>query len=488
VSEEQLAGKNSNRRHAKNPEKIEDPNSDVLEEKEGLDETEEIEELDEFEDDELPKSDELEIEEDTYVLGKYKDEVYDFEFEDFDFDEDEDLELDDDQKLDENLEPDGASETLEPAVDEPGYQLGRYKNENFGPEGLEGLEEVLAAHGLMDDEDLYFPDDEAGDPEPSIYADARAFEGNEDFRSDEFEGFIAFKDDENLEFNEALKGLAPLPSTSSTRVRRTRPPAPAQKPKKERTGLSRLSLILGIVFLAIALGIIVFLFYKYASAHEDYSQIAVSAGFDKEAATDVVAPDVTATDLDINWSALKEINPDIVGWVMIPGTRINYPIVQAVDNSYYLNHLVDKTPSDVGAIFLDYENDQSITGWNNMIYGHNLLDGSMFASLKQYQDKAYFDAHKKILLATPEKVYTLDVVATLVCDDKDEVRRFGFTDKADYEDYVRMLLGYAVLSELEVGEIPETLYCFATCTDTNYAKRTVVCATFSASVASEGNE
>jgi sortase B len=173
---------------------------------------------------------------------------------------------------------------------------------------------------------------------------------------------------------------------------------------------------------------------------------------------------------------------------MIPGTRINYPIVQAADNDYYLTHLSDKTPSDVGAIFLDFANEPSISGWNNMMYGHNLLDGSMFAGLKQYQQKDFFDAHRKILLATPAKNYTLEVVAILVCDDEDEVRRFGFTDKEDYQAYVEMLLEYAVLNELSDGEIPETLYSFATCTDTNYTKRTVVCAAIASETAPKGNE
>jgi sortase B len=284
--------------------------------------------------------------------------------------------------------------------------------------------------------------------------------------------------EEGSEGSEELELTPVLPPAQSERAAK-RAAARAIANKKDRTKLSRLSLILGIVFLAIAICIIAFLFYKYINGNATYKKAEVAAGFDTALLGDTVAPDATADDFNINWDALREINPDIVGWVMIPGTRINYPIVQTTDNSYYLTHLFDRTPSDVGAIFLDYENDPNITGWNNMMYGHNLIDGSMFASLKEYQQKDYFDSHKKILLATPAKNYTLDVVAILVCDDEDEVRRFGFTDKADFDAYVQMLLEYAVLSELDEGEIPENLYCFATCTDTNYAKRTVVCATLS---------
>jgi sortase B len=193
-------------------------------------------------------------------------------------------------------------------------------------------------------------------------------------------------------------------------------------------------------------------------------------------AGDTVASDADLDDLDINWDALRAINPDIVGWLMIPDTRINYPIVQASDNDYYLKHLFDKSVSEAGAIFLDSENDSSITGQNNIIYGHNLLDGSMFAGLKSYQAQDYFDAHRKVLLATPAMNYRLEVDAALVCDADDRIRRFGFADQADYEEYVKMLLGYAVINELEDGEIPESIYCLVTCTSIDYSQRTMVMA------------
>jgi sortase B len=233
---------------------------------------------------------------------------------------------------------------------------------------------------------------------------------------------------------------------------------------------------LGIVFIVIALVIGLFLLYKYMNAGRVSNEALQTAGLDTSNLGDSVAPDADLDGLDINWDALRTINPDIVGWIMIPGTRVNYPIVQAADNDFYLTHLFDKTYSDAGAIFLDSEGETSITGENNIIYGHNLIDGSMFAGLKNYQDQSYFDEHRTVLLATPEQNYRLKIDAVLVCDADDKIRRFGFTDQADYESYVEMLLSYAVLSELKPGEVPDKLYCLATCTDTNYSKRTLVLA------------
>jgi sortase B len=238
----------------------------------------------------------------------------------------------------------------------------------------------------------------------------------------------------------------------------------------------RFGLALGIVLIVTALVIASFLLYKYINANRVNSAALATAGMDVGKLGDVVAPETDIDAITINWDALKAINPDIVGWVMIPGTVINYPIVQAADNDFYLTHLFDRSPSDAGAVFLDSESAPDITGNNNIVYGHNLLDGSMFASLKSYQDKEFFDAHRTILLATPEQRLRLRVDAVLVCDADDKIRRFEFASPEDYRSYVEMLLGYAVQSELGTGEVPEKLYCFVTCTATNYTKRTLVMA------------
>jgi sortase B len=260
---------------------------------------------------------------------------------------------------------------------------------------------------------------------------------------------------------------------------------PKLKPRV-RSARFRISLALGIVFIVIALVIAVFLAYKYLSAGQQANRMQQAAGMDLGASEVPFDTDLDA--LDINWEALRGINPDIVGWVVIPGTRINYPIVQASDNEFYLHHLFDKTYSDAGAIFLDGENDPAITGENNIIYGHNLLDGSMFAGLKAYREQGFFDEHRTILLATPEANYRLEVDAALVCDADDKIRRFGFSDRADFEGYAEMLLDYAVINTLPVGEIPEKLYCFATCTDNDYSKRMVVLASVVETTASEASE
>ena len=239
---------------------------------------------------------------------------------------------------------------------------------------------------------------------------------------------------------------------------------------------SRLALFVGIGCFVVAAIIAGFLIHRYVSADLLHKSVVKAAGMEMSNMGNEVDPDAGIDELTVNWDALREINPDIVGWVMIPGSRVNYPIVQADDNEYYLTHLFDNTYSAAGAIFLDSMNDPEIKGMNNFIYGHNLLDGSMFAGLKFYREKDYFDSHRTILLATPKMNYKLEVVACLVCDGDDKIRQFVFVDTEGYVSYMNMLLEYSVQGGISEAEIPDNLYCFVTCTDTNYSKRTVLLA------------
>ncbi len=87
--------------------------------------------------------------------------------------------------------------------------------------------------------------------------------------------------------------------------------------------------------------------------------------------------------INVDFSKLKEQNSDIKGWIQVKGTNINYPFVQTKDNSYYLNHSIDKSFNGVGWVFLDYRNSlSSLTEKNTIIYAHGRQNGTMFGSLR----------------------------------------------------------------------------------------------------------
>ena len=110
---------------------------------------------------------------------------------------------------------------------------------------------------------------------------------------------------------------------------------------------------------------------------------------------------VKAKELEIDFSTLLEMNDQVVGWIKIDETQINYPIVKGDDNSYYLNHDILKESSQNGWIFIDYRNNSDFSDNNTVIYGHNIKSGIMFSDLTQiYNGKVNNDIY--IYLKTGE--------------------------------------------------------------------------------------
>lgn len=113
----------------------------------------------------------------------------------------------------------------------------------------------------------------------------------------------------------------------------------------------------------------------------------------------------------VDFDVLLSENPDVVAWLYVPDTPIHYPVVQAEDNAYYLHRLLDGSNNSAGTLFLDCRNAPDFSDWNSVIYGHNMLDDSMFGSLPDYETQAYFEAHPVLYLLTPEQDYAVELIA-----------------------------------------------------------------------------
>lgn len=115
---------------------------------------------------------------------------------------------------------------------------------------------------------------------------------------------------------------------------------------------------------------------------------------------------------DVDFEKLKEQNPDTKGWIWLPDTNIDYPIVQGEDNDYYLHRDFDRSYLYDGCIFIDSSVEEPFsTDYNTVIYGHRMSSGAMFHDLGKYSDKEFFDSHKTIIIETEDKSYDLHVVA-----------------------------------------------------------------------------
>lgn len=144
---------------------------------------------------------------------------------------------------------------------------------------------------------------------------------------------------------------------------------------------------------------------------------------------------------DIRWpvvdfEALAEINPDIVAWIYIEDTPINYPVVQGADNQYYLNHLFDGKWNSAGCIFLDSRNRPDFSDWNSIIYGHHMKNGTMFTGLTAYKKQEYYNDHFIALLLTPDKNYEIEIFAGYVASVQDEIWKIGFPSDQDFAEWM----------------------------------------------------
>ena len=113
----------------------------------------------------------------------------------------------------------------------------------------------------------------------------------------------------------------------------------------------------------------------------------------------------------LDFDALREMNGEAVAWIAIPGTKIDYPVVQGEDNVFYLDHLFTGELGSVGAIFMEKTNAPDFSDQNTILFGHHMKDGSMFAGLNKYSSQEYYESHPVMTLYTPGGDYTVEIFA-----------------------------------------------------------------------------
>lgn len=140
--------------------------------------------------------------------------------------------------------------------------------------------------------------------------------------------------------------------------------------------------------------------------------------------------------IDVDFKSLKEINPDVIGWIRIPDTIINYPIMHGEDNDEYIRTTFEKKSLSAGSIFLDYRNDSHLNDLNSVIYGHNMRDGSMFAPLAKYLDQEFFNEHKYIEIYTPTSAKVYSIVSLYTSTYEDKAYTFSFKNRPQFVSWL----------------------------------------------------
>lgn len=139
--------------------------------------------------------------------------------------------------------------------------------------------------------------------------------------------------------------------------------------------------------------------------------------------------------------SLRKENSDIVGWLEIEGTSINYPVLQGTDNEFYMTHNYKKEKSKNGSIFLNKDYDWSIGSNNLLIYGHNINNGTMFQELLKYENESFYKEHPKIRFTTENEDSIYDIISVFKSkvyykSEKNVFRYYYFINPKSEEEYM----------------------------------------------------
>ncbi len=177
-------------------------------------------------------------------------------------------------------------------------------------------------------------------------------------------------------------------------------------------------------------------------------------------------------------------NPDMIGWIKINGTGIDYPVMQTKgDPDFYLNHDFYKNESVYGCPYVQANCDVNTPSDNVIIYAHHMNDGSMFAGLENFRSKDYWSSHKTISFNTLNKNASYDILAVFAIpvdeSDKNTFKFYEFVNAYDPEHFSTFVSKCKALSFYETGvsaKQGDKLLTLATCEYTNKNGRLVVVA------------
>ena len=155
-----------------------------------------------------------------------------------------------------------------------------------------------------------------------------------------------------------------------------------------------------------------------------------------EIRNETVYKDPETDSYGLDFKALKETNPDFVGWLTLADTVIDYPVVKGVDNDYYLHHLFTGEYNQYGTLFVDFRNRDLFEDRLSVIYGHSMLNGSMFFILERYENQSFYESHKEFLFQTEGQNYLLKPFAGKVVDAKEPFLRLDFAGDDDFMQYL----------------------------------------------------
>ncbi|MCR5582548.1 MAG: class B sortase [Eggerthellaceae bacterium] len=171
----------------------------------------------------------------------------------------------------------------------------------------------------------------------------------------------------------------------------------------------------------------------------------------------------------IDFATLSADYPGAVAWITVDGLdAINYPVMQASDNDYYLSFDATGASSVDGAVFLDYRNESITNDLHAIVYAHNMADGSMFGTLSSFLDQDFYQTSGGMFTVyTAEGTFRYQVFAVQIVDPSDDAYMVGFTDKDVFDAYVQQLAASSVYDTGVTVTGNDQIVTLSTCSSSN---------------------
>ena len=215
--------------------------------------------------------------------------------------------------------------------------------------------------------------------------------------------------------------------------------------KRAARVVSAILFVVGIALIAAAGGMWLRNQWRYSEQDRINEELATFA--------DVTESGSSAPQVD--WEGLRAVNDEVVGWLQIPGTAVNFPVYQAADNEKYLHTSAEGSYSLGGQVFMDYEGTApGMVDAQTVIYGHHLRNGAMFKPISDMENQEMFDSVSTVWYVTETASYELEPLLLYHTDENDtNVRRFSFASQEELTAYLQDLLGRATTSRTDAAEL-----------------------------------
>lgn len=178
----------------------------------------------------------------------------------------------------------------------------------------------------------------------------------------------------------------------------------------------------------------------------------------------------------VDFKGLQTVNPDIIGWIYIPGTQVDDPILQhPAEDDYYLSHSPEKKRNKLGAVYMHHDTDAGFGDAHTILFGHNMKSGQMFGELSKFEDKDFAEKYPDVWIFLPEEDLHCAVYSTYSCSIDDLTYTVGYeTDQKNYKEFIYHTLDRSCIPAEEIPTEMDQIVTLSTCTDSGDAEKRFV--------------